>query len=513
MAVVQIKGGNQKVRFPDGMQEDQMLSALRNQFPSTDRKVQEALTRPTSTISNRDVTFAEKTKQKIANFLFDNKVVSDRYGAQRIGDNLSSLLGAIPGFGDAQAGDEFGRAVAEGDGLGIGIGAVSAIPIIGDVAGKGIKQIARTVKSPFAETFDGGERLEVDGSHIDVVQSKWAPYDNSIVEFLTDESSRGQGKGGVLLDEAIAKYGDSFGGAFSSKESVTMAHNRGFRPLSNPDATLDQSLASMKENSSVTMKYMGETQVQALDDAFNAVTEQSSKRIVNNDGDVAGKGLKNITERTVYHGSGANFDTPSLNYYGTGEGGEGYGYGFHTTNSLRTGDNYAYPNPTVKINGVEFYGNTEENPIAQSILDNGYNETLSKYSNARKIKIVESLKDANIEDMRSKGKVYQYEISPSDFDSYLDFTKPISEQNEKIKNSLSEAGELKAGNETGEDLYYRISEETSGDKEASEYLDSLGIRGIKYADKMEDQFKMVDKGNYNYTVFSPERLIKPEQTK
>ena len=142
MAIVQIKGSDQKVRFPNNMIEDQMLTALRSQYPRTlNQNIGDALNKPESTISNRDVSLAENTKQKIANFLFDNKIVSDRYGAQRIGDNLSSLLGVLPGIGDAQAGDEFGRAVAEGDGLGIGMGALAALPIVGDAASKGAKKL------------------------------------------------------------------------------------------------------------------------------------------------------------------------------------------------------------------------------------------------------------------------------------------------------------------------------------------------------------------------------------
>jgi hypothetical protein len=137
MAIVQIKGSDQKVRFPNNMIEDQILTALRSQYPRTlNQKIDSALSKPESTISNRDVSLAENTKQKIANFLFDNKIVSDRYGAQRIGDNLSSLLGVLPGIGDAQAGDEFGRAVSEGDGLGIAMGALGAIPLVGDIANK-----------------------------------------------------------------------------------------------------------------------------------------------------------------------------------------------------------------------------------------------------------------------------------------------------------------------------------------------------------------------------------------
>jgi hypothetical protein len=144
MAIVQIKGSNQKVRFPNDMIEDQMLTALRSQYPRTlSQNIGDALSKPESTISNRDVSLAENTKQKIANFLFDNKIVSDRYGAQRIGDNLSSLLGVLPGIGDAQAGDEFGRAVAEGDGFNMLAAGVGVIPVAGDV----LKQTLRKAKS------------------------------------------------------------------------------------------------------------------------------------------------------------------------------------------------------------------------------------------------------------------------------------------------------------------------------------------------------------------------------
>jgi GNAT superfamily N-acetyltransferase len=144
MPVVQIKDSDQKIKFPDQMSQDQILNALKRQYPvPVSQKVDDALSKPVSTISNRDVSLAENTKQKIANFLFDNKIVSDRYGAQRIGDNLSSLLGVLPGIGDAQAGDEFGKAVAEGDGFNMLAAGVGVIPVAGDV----LKQTLRKAKS------------------------------------------------------------------------------------------------------------------------------------------------------------------------------------------------------------------------------------------------------------------------------------------------------------------------------------------------------------------------------
>jgi hypothetical protein len=144
MPVVQIKDSDQKIKFPDQMSQEQILNALKRQYPTpVSQKIDDALSKPESTISNRDVSLAENTKQKIANFLFDNKIVSDRYGAQRIGDNLSSLLGVLPGIGDAQAGDEFGKAVAEADGFNMLASGVGVIPVAGDV----LKQALRKAKS------------------------------------------------------------------------------------------------------------------------------------------------------------------------------------------------------------------------------------------------------------------------------------------------------------------------------------------------------------------------------
>jgi len=120
------------------------------------------------------------------------------------------------------------------------------------VLGGGVK----LTKSPFDLGGEVNDRLAVDGAHIDVVESKWSPTKFSIVEFLTDENARGQGKGGQLLDEAIARYGEELTGSFSSKESVKMAYNRGFRPLSDSGIGLDDALKKQKEDSSITMSFI-----------------------------------------------------------------------------------------------------------------------------------------------------------------------------------------------------------------------------------------------------------------
>jgi len=110
------------------------------------------------------------------------------------------------------------------------------------------------------DVFENETRISNAGNtgNIDIAESQWSPTKYGITNFLVDEGSRGKGIGGGLLDEAIADYGDELSGAFSSKESLAAAYNRGFRGLgSNSDLDL-QGLEKVRQaDSSVTMKYSG----------------------------------------------------------------------------------------------------------------------------------------------------------------------------------------------------------------------------------------------------------------
>jgi hypothetical protein len=220
MPVVQIKDSDQKIKFPDQMSQDQILNALKRQYPMpVSQKIDDALSKPESTISNRDTSLAENTKQKIANFLFDNKIVSDRYGAQRIGDNLSSLLGVLPGIGDAQAGDEFGKAVAEGDGLGIGMGALAALPIVGDVAAKGVRAVTSNFNPKLIDTKEGF-KIQTDNGKLDGLSLG----DDFMVKISkVEENSRGKGEGIELYINAMEE-----------------ARKKGFKRLVSDNETVDE---------------------------------------------------------------------------------------------------------------------------------------------------------------------------------------------------------------------------------------------------------------------------------
>lgn len=106
-----------------------------------------------------------------------------------------------------------------------------------------------------------------------------------------------------------------------------------------------------------------------------------------------------------------------------------------------------------------------------------------------------------------KGRLYTVDLKPAE-DEYLLWDKPLSEQSEKVKAALEAAfpgdwNEIKRKggewrNLTGEQFYRNASDGFDSDKAASEYLLSLGIRGIKYLDGSS---RGAGEGAHNYVIF------------
>jgi hypothetical protein len=74
-------------------------------------------------------------------------------------------------------------------------------------------------------------------------------------------------------------------------------------------------------------------------------------------------------------------------------------------------------------------------------------------------------------------------------EEYLDWDKPLSEQSALVDKALRASEHFKARNgrflaegETGKGLYEHLETVLGSDKKASEYLDSIGIKGIKFLD-------------------------------
>jgi len=102
---------------------------------------------------------------------------------------------------------------------------------------------------------------------------------------------------------------------------------------------------------------------------------------------------------------------------------------------------------------------------------------------------------------RKQGSLYRThsDIQPEEM---LDWDKPLSEQSDAIK-ELANKLDLTADYDDGENLYRVLGSIHGGDNEATNYLNSLGIKGIQYSDKLS---RGTDGGTKNYVIFDPSRM-------
>jgi len=216
------------------------------------------------------------------------------------------------------------------------------------------------------DIFESETRISSpDGTgNIDIAESQWSPTKYGITNFLVDEVSRGKGIGGGLLDEAIADYGDELSGAFSSKESLKAAYNRGFRGLgSRKDMDLEQLEKVRRDDSSVSLSYQSKSgdpipnegllgiAKAPQDDAL--ITAQKNAALPVEDGGLGLPANNSPLERAEamgfdtdtdwYHGS-----THDIHSFGGGTANpEGYLGGGHyfTDSALDASENYAGMGP------------------------------------------------------------------------------------------------------------------------------------------------------------------------
>ena len=138
MPHVRVKGVANPMQFPDDMDINDIRGFLQRKF--TNQAIEGNQPADLDPLQGQaratEQTLAEKAGQGISNALVDSGIISDRFGAQQIGENVTSIGEFLPGIGDATAGDEFGRAAKSGDLGGMALGALGTIPIAGDLAKK-----------------------------------------------------------------------------------------------------------------------------------------------------------------------------------------------------------------------------------------------------------------------------------------------------------------------------------------------------------------------------------------
>ena len=126
------------------MTEEEIQQLIRQQFYQQNTKPYNPLANvsaPQDTIENYEPSLAQRIGNGFGGLLTDLGIISNPYAARQIGSNLTTLGEFLPVVGDATAGDDFGTAVAKGDGWGMGLGALGAVPIVGDALSKGAKAL------------------------------------------------------------------------------------------------------------------------------------------------------------------------------------------------------------------------------------------------------------------------------------------------------------------------------------------------------------------------------------
>lgn len=234
-------------------------------------------------------------------------------------------------------------------------------------------------------------------------------------------------------------------------------------------------------------------------------------------------GVESPRFAAAWHGSPYDHNKFTTAKIGTGEGAQAYGWGLYFAQAKEVAEYYkaslgkpshkwelSYDGKPVQLYPLRiallaldrFSGDKEKTKEWLKV-----GGTLTKTELESVYKQVGKAEPDKIE-ISGKPRLYQVELAPKE-EEYLLWDKPLSEQSEVVQEALSNefdalredykdspANPLKM---TGAEFYRGLSQD--GDQAASEYLHSLGIRGIKYLDGSS---RSKGDGAFNYVIFSDE---------
>lgn len=255
--------------------------------------------------------------------------------------------------------------------------------------------------------------------------------------------------------------------------------------------------------------------------------------------------MSQFFQAAAFHGSPHKFDKFSTEKIGTGEGEQAYGHGLYFAGAKEVAEWYRksltprYRSDLILVDEVKLSALTELGRNVSAIarvkaitaLDNTSNldidEAVSNLQSDATLAGKEKLVEQGIsflEELRGKklsrveknqGHLYEVELAPAE-DEYLLWDKPLSEQSEKVQKAFTDDMRERFDisdpqeREVGATVYHRIAwqlgqeavannEKLDDFRGASEFLHSLGIRGIKYLDGTS---RGKGDGNFNYVIFS-----------
>ncbi|HKF94124.1 MAG TPA: hypothetical protein VKB96_05895 [Gammaproteobacteria bacterium] len=239
----------------------------------------------------------------------------------------------------------------------------------------------------------------------------------------------------------------------------------------------------------------------------------------------------------AFHGTPHRFDKFSTDNIGTGEGAQAFGYGLYFASNKAIAESYRQNIPLNQVikqfqrelpDDADFdevmdlvgtgHFTKEQDRILKALDADGWlgfdyaSQAISAaYRDIENYDPSQELRDA----VNGSSQLYEVEI-PND-NEYLLWDKPYKDQPKTVKEAIENAPKsvLQYGEDTtGENIYRRLQipaiQKQAGmtpsyqtDKNASEYLNSLGISGIKYLDGSS---RAKGDGNYNYVVFDDKKV-------
>lgn len=246
----------------------------------------------------------------------------------------------------------------------------------------------------------------------------------------------------------------------------------------------------------------------------------------------------------TWHGTAAEFRKFDHKFMGSGEGAQAFGWGSYL--AQKGGIAYGYWKNDVRRKGTggprnTFWydgekldqvlpDNTDATHIAKMItavygegmvVGRGALTIIDLYgvdadvaeAAARIAKTLDVAKGRMTQETATKGAVMRVDVAVAE-DEWLDWDKPLSEQSDKVRTALSENMDAIVGihpanklsdwdDSAGRELYELLSQTRGSDKAASLYLDSIGIKGIRFldGDSRNADTKIVDKQGKLATLY------------
>jgi len=234
--------------------------------------------------------------------------------------------------------------------------------------------------------------------------------------------------------------------------------------------------------------------------------------------------------QTAYHGSPYKFAGFDSSHMGKGEGAQAFGYGHYFAGKKEIAEHYRkslaetkYYDGDRELYGDEawaaqfLFNNETDNPskITKQEAVEKAKKFLNQEGQERIIPLINKLDNDNLR--YEEGQLYEVDI-PDD-DEMLDWDKKLSEQPEQVREIIKRyEDKIKIpgsviDNMTGERIYRQLSQKKArekrpgeifeggnekDDKAASEYLGSIGIKGIRYLDGSSCA---AGEGSHNYVIF------------